>query len=509
MNINNNENSEKYKIINHNLLLNEQTLFASACPSNGTNPVSRAKPVLNDQSRIQISGNRFANKYVEFRKKQFESPSDLYLDLNKVLYDEKMTFALENDNVSEVSKDYWQLMINTKQQFEIEIKELNKELTKLWGKHLLAKYLGIGSINEIEAKQNSINQRVNLLTSNKKLWCDFATCVDKLLSSAEGKSNPDFMKTRVFNIYQQIINASEKDKRRLLDIISEYSTACNDRALVGLERAEIVAPLIRIGDDLLLNVLILEFKRHLIQIELVPTNSRESVETYLFYSIYFNEILMLKNKNKSMDYASIASKHSFDEAINAVLKRMTVEDLVGFISGHEMFQEAYQKEYTQIVDGLMGEIADMAFDDPNIMTINNKYKHVVDCFYQEKARELLCEKGFITANVNYNDPNSFSEANIPEPRQLSDRLMHASALNRILILYFVDRLYAILQTLTVLCMPENYSSRIVPRLYGLSFLLIISVNFFININFLAPLSLLTFSLVWWPFIPTNWIIRSR
>ncbi len=378
---------------------------------------------------VDARGNPFAGKYNKFRNAQYGSEAPYYVNLSKVLYDPEINFEVENGADSGVvSDDCWKSMLENEKQFDKQISKLKSELTPLWAKHCIAKYLGIiYKVDEIEAEQKAINKKINALVTRKKQWSDFSKWMVKLLSSSDGLNNVAFIKMRVFNLYQQIMHVSGKDQNRLLDLVSEYSTACEDRAVVGLEKAEVIAQFIAAGEDLKLNVLILEFKRHLIQTELVPAVSRESVETYLFYSLYFNELLGLRNQNKSMNSPFIAVKRSFDVSVEAIFKRMTVEDLIGFISSHELFQEAYHDEYMAIVDELQGAIADLDYDDPRILELNNVYQKVTNFFYQEKAQKLLVEKGFITVDVDYEAPDMCPGANIIEPKQLSSRLIEDSS----------------------------------------------------------------------------------
>lgn len=349
---------------------------AGQCLGSSVRPRTTATQALKNQARADETANPFALKYNEFRKKQYASQAQSYVNLNKILYDPEIDSKTENEiDRGVVSNNCWKLILESDKQFDIEIAKLKSELTPLWAKHCIAKYIGIiYDLNELEVKQNDINKQISKLMAAKKSWSGFSIWVKKLLTSADGCANPDFIKSRVFNLYQQMLNASEKDKNRLLDLVFEYSRACDDRAIVGLEKAEVIAQFINVGENLKLNVLILEFKRHLIQTELVPAASEESIETYLFYSLYLNGILKLRNQNKFMKHVLVAfNPHSFDEVISAIFKRMTVEDLVGFISNHELFQESYYQEYMAIVDRLQGEIADLDYDDPRIVELNNKY----------------------------------------------------------------------------------------------------------------------------------------
>lgn len=437
---------------------------------NGKEKAKSRAAVANSMKKplgVNDPGNRFAAKYNEFRSKQCASQAPYYINLNKVLYDEEVKYEVE-DSVGDVSDDYWKIMGESEKQFDIEINHLKSELRPLWAKHCIAKYLGIiYNREEIESREKEVNKRINELSNAKKAWGEFSSWAKKLLTSQEGKNNPGYIKTRVANLYQQILQASEKDKNRLLDLVMEYNLACPDRAIVGLEKAEVVAEIINAGEDLKLNVLILEFKRHLIQTELVIDSQSESVETYLFYSIYLNDVLGLKNKNKSMAFASMAVKRSFENSINAVFKRMTVEDLIGFISNHEMFQEAYQEEYRKIIDGLQGEIADLDFDDPlyeqKAIELDNKYKRTVSCFYQDKAQELLLEKGFITEDVNYEDPEALPGAQILEPKQLACRLMENS--NTPILIFCANVLFEQLRPFALLIVSEEWINN---RALGLS-----------------------------------------
>ncbi len=461
------------------------------------------------QVAVSESGNRFAVKYNEFREAQYRSPASHYINLSKVLYDPELDVEVAMVDNEEVSDDTWTLMLESEKQFDIEISVLKSELTPLWAKHYVAKYLGIiYDVDEIESSQKSINDQISKLTINKKQWSDFADWMKKLLSSQDGVNNAGFMKMRVFNLYQQIINASKKDKIRLLDLVSEYNLACSDRAVVGLEKAEVLAQFINVGEDLKLNVLILEFKRHLIQTELVSAASPESVASYLFYSLYFNEILGLRNQNKMMSHVSLANKRSFDESIDAIFKRITVEDLVGFISSHEMFQEAYFQEYMKIVDRLQGEIGNLDYDDPKIGELNNEYHNVTNYFYQDRARKLLLTKGFITNNVGYLDPAVLPGTNMLEPKQLGRRLM-ANAFYDPFMNYLTHLVLDCVKSCMLLFLPENFVHRFDIVLWVLSALLVLGMlsilsNFLFN---LSQSSILSHSGIIIYLLPIRWVNR--
>lgn len=408
---------------------------------------------LKIESNIQKNETPFATKYWEFRKSQYENPSDCYLNLNKVLYDPEISSLGDAEIIQNVTNEDWKLMYEWHKQYTNEITALKQNLTTLWIKHCIAHYLNIiYKTTDIESQQKEINDQIAKLTDKQKHWENFAVWMDKLLQSEDGIKNPNMIKSRVFNLYKQIMDGSD-NQQSLLSIISEYSDACVDRAVVGLEKAETRMQVSKLGEDLAINVLILEFKRHLIQLELVPMDSRESVETYLFYSLYFNDVLMLKNKNSLMSFAQVAQRSSLSDSINKIFKRITIEDLVGFISNHEIFHKNYEKEYAEIVDRLQGKIAEMDFNDPEIVTVNNEYINVTSNFYQDKAKVLLMKKGFLTPDVNYEDPSSFSKMKLPESKEFFNRLLTSSSWNFVqyIMVYQLDTI----RSMTDFCF-QNY-----------------------------------------------------
>lgn len=328
--------------------------------------------------KVEIN-NSFELNYFSYRRTQMGSQEAYYLNIHKVLYDRKIRMIDEEDVLMNVNFSDWYCMFKTYVHFEDEeIEELQKE---------------------------------------KEIWMSFSEWMNLLICSkdAENKEGWQQIKNRVWRLYLNIISSKHEDKMRLLKIIKKHSENCADGAIVGLERSEIMARFMHCGEALLINLLVLEFKKCVIKSEFVP-QSKESNESYLYYCLLLNDVMMLKMKNETMLFHQIVKKYSFDEICKRIFGRMTIEDLVGFISQHKLYRKVKFDEndidrikYLENISSIKNEIEklDPKKDEKEIILLFGQLERITDKFYEVKALAILVRRGFITSNSNYKDPSFF------------------------------------------------------------------------------------------------------
>lgn len=331
--------------------------------------------------------NLFELKYHSFRTAQLRSGQPYYLNLCKFLYDREI------ECLDLIGND-WNLIAEMANRF--------------------------ANGTEHEEGETISSSRLDL----RPLWACFLQWTKQLQASKDAESDlgRNFILARIKSLYLRIVSESDEYKRCLLEVIAKNSSKCPDRAVVGLEKVELIAQLMSLGDDFMINILVLAFKRHLISTELVPLNSKESVETYLYYSILLDEILMLKNGNKLMLYPESAVKQSTGKVLDKLFGRLTIEDLEGFVADNKIFRKRALQENDEDTAVYLKELAEIQeavylLDPGNLEmgALKNRREITTDNFFKSKARKYLIQKGFITKDVNYEDPGSFPFM----PRELS------------------------------------------------------------------------------------------
>lgn len=136
-------------------------------------------------------------------------------------------------------------------------------------------------------------------------------------------------------------------EKELVNILAEGGTACDDRAAVFLEKAEMYAKAFikkEDGTDYALNVAVNEFKRNLVLVLLVNMDEREALESLLSRMILLNEPLGLEYATKNMHYPDAATKMPLDAAMKPVYNKFTTEELIGFVQEHPLMETKFRSD---------------------------------------------------------------------------------------------------------------------------------------------------------------------
>lgn len=335
-------------------------------------------------------------KYFAFRQVQLDEEarftgkgSYCCINLAKVLYDREMSVVQDDLEVGKVSDEDWEDTGLAHEQLRARVEHLRQDVSY--------------------AESEELQEQVDALEKEWVLWERFSVWMKKILSSRDALDSPEgecSIKWRVISLYDQIVCMKDGDKIRLLELIGDHSDDCSDRAVVGLEKAETVVQLIH-SDDKLVNVLVLMFKKYLIEVEIAAKSLsggvddqyylKESLESYLFYCTHLREVLGLDTRNIAMLHDSYAVKYTFDEVIDRVFKRLTVDDLVGFIACNGVFRDVYHKEFMSYYNSM----ENLDFSNPVYL------EKMMEDFYVEKSKNLLLMAGFIVEGTKYDDPYSF------------------------------------------------------------------------------------------------------
>ena len=138
-----------------------------------------------------------------------------------------------------------------------------------------------------------------------------------------------------------------KIAQELIDIMDSAGGACPDRAIVGLEKAELFVKMRQQDGAYILNVIANMFK--LIMLEsyetgLINPNQAENIETYLYYTLKFNDILNLGVSTNTMLYEDCAQKKPLEIALTLLYEKIVADRFIGFAASQSAFRELVLKK---------------------------------------------------------------------------------------------------------------------------------------------------------------------
>jgi|GEM_PF-3384012 len=196
----------------------------------------------------------------------------------------------------------------------------------------------------------------NLITQ----WFKLLMQCQQADNSAAGKN---FVRNRAAKIirYLQALKdagdeSDEKIKLILQKDIIDNAQNCSDRALSGLDNAEVNIKLAEAASpEAALAAVIQKLKKSIIEVILDRTQ-REIVEEYLYLALMFNKHLALGMPATEMTYAACGARKTFDDALARILENVHYQGAVDMLLAEESWMEALKRlspEYAAAAENAM------------------------------------------------------------------------------------------------------------------------------------------------------------
>ncbi len=216
---------------------------------------------------------------------------------------------------------------------------------------------GVRRINTSEDGELTVERVVN----------DFTT---KLMYFAGQEA---FYRNRFKVVMDYVASLSKDDAEQkrvatdILTVIAENSQRCQDRALSGLDEAEAY---VRLGSnptkEALLSILVLNYKKEVLNAAGVLPNSSETVEQHLFMMTHFNKVLGLGiQRGTTMGFSGCGNMRRLDESLAAFLEAVSLDGVVDFIEHNPLWAPELKAEKDRInaeANALMDKV-DKLFED--------------------------------------------------------------------------------------------------------------------------------------------------
>jgi hypothetical protein len=167
---------------------------------------------------------------------------------------------------------------------------------------------------------------------------------------ADSNSGRNFVRNRAAKIIQYLQElkdegdeSDEKIKLILQKDIIDNAQNCPDRALSGLDNAEVNIKLAEAASpEAALAAVIQKLKKSIIEVILDRTQ-HEIVEEYLYLALMFNKHLALGLPTTEMTYASCGARKTFDEALGKILENVHYQGAVDMLLAEESWMEALKR----------------------------------------------------------------------------------------------------------------------------------------------------------------------
>lgn len=142
----------------------------------------------------------------------------------------------------------------------------------------------------------------------------------------------------------------EKIKLILQKDIIDNAQNCSDRALSGLDNAEVNIKIAEAASpEQALGAVVQKLKKSIIEVILDRTQ-HEIVEEYLYLALMFNKHLALGMPHTEMTYAGCGARKTFDEALAKILENVHYQGAVDMLLAEESWMEALKKLSPEYAD---------------------------------------------------------------------------------------------------------------------------------------------------------------
>ena len=230
----------------------------------------------------------------------------------------------------------------------------------------------------------------------------------------------NFIRNRVKNIVA-FLKTIDQEKAKLIiekDIIDNAQN-CSDRALSGLDNAEVMIKIVQARTiPETLGAIIQKFKKNVLEM-ILDRWKNEVVEEYLYLALLFNEYFALGLPTTKMAYAHFGNHKTFDEALRKFLQHIHYEGIINMIMSEAVWLKAVRglvsinentgqtpEEQRDRSLEFLEEQGHLSIDEYNqeIEKIDAVYRKAVEDPIREFTKKIFDESFLITGS-KYNELN--------------------------------------------------------------------------------------------------------